>query len=70
MRETEQVAGSIAGVAMLIIAASTVPFLYKRYYEGEFHLTICLVILTLMISSILPHPPSDVHLNHHHYRSS
>lgn len=51
MRETAQVAGSIAGVAMLVIAASTVPFLYKRYYESELHLTLILLFNTNNLKS-------------------
>jgi hypothetical protein len=39
MLETEQIAGLIAGIAMLVIAVSTVPFMYKGYYEGGLHLT-------------------------------
>lgn len=35
MLKTNQIAGLVAGIAMLIIAVSTVPFVYRRYYEGE-----------------------------------
>ncbi|GAD92840.1 hypothetical protein PVAR5_1436 [Paecilomyces variotii No. 5] len=55
MLETEQIAGVVAGIAMLIIAASTVPFVYRGYYE-VFYLTHLVMFLLILITAAMHRP--------------
>ncbi|KAJ9332848.1 hypothetical protein DTO027B5_5458 [Paecilomyces variotii] len=55
MLKTNQIAGLVAGIAMLIIAVSTVPLVYRRYYE-VFYL-IHLIMFLLILITVAMHRP-------------
>lgn len=70
MRQTKNLAGVIAGLAMVILGFSTIAWLTQNYYECEYRANIGLFKSITYLSSVLCHSHCHVSPHYHHGRNA